>query len=58
MDQPGELLVCTQNLGNCPVDRLASPFKFSEGPSECEVMSVFSRSALPPPPAPERTLTR
>src|SRR5262249_7724585 len=46
MNQPGKLLVCTHNLGNCPVDRLASAFKLSEGPSECEVMPRKSLSSI------------
>src|SRR5262245_24614292 len=53
MNQPGEFLVCTQNLGNCPMDRLASTFKLSEGPSECEVMPGKSLSSIKPNIVPE-----
>src|SRR5215475_12484554 len=46
MNQPRELLVCTYNLGNCPVDRLTSTFKLIEGPSECEVVPGKSLSSI------------
>src|SRR5262245_49204702 len=53
MNQPREILVCTYNLGNCPVDRLTSTFKLIEGPSECEVMPGKSLSSIKPNIVPE-----